>query len=204
MSLFPKDEHLEIYRRDNSTGPKGPSPATIIFRSVVFSVGITLVLSATILETVFIDVASLIDEIINFDPERIPSAPQFEAFSPTNLEDTDAMEDSDYIVPSMQDMVYGVDFEPYQIVIPPVCNGASTTGASFHIQPSTSPATIQGIVPGGQGVLLTGKSTYSNGIIWFQAINESTLVPSSHPDAENQITFNQLGWIQGCFVREAG
>ncbi|MBE9139013.1 hypothetical protein IQ254_17745 [Nodosilinea sp. LEGE 07088] len=203
MSIFPEDKHLEVYIHPNKGPERGPSPATIIFQSLIISIPISITLSLTLFEEIFnvdADFTAIFDRGANSGTDGLPINPDLGFSSSPNSGSTYSWEDTDYAAPSMQDRVYGLPFEPYQIVIPPVCNGTSMAGASFRIQPSTVPTMIQGIVPAGQTVFLTGQSTYGDGIIWFQAVNESILAPSDNPDAENQTAINQLGWIQDCFV----
>lgn len=87
-----------------------------------------------------------------------------------------------------------------RLQIPQYCNGAFAGGANFQDWPSMSPAAIRGVVPAGNWVVLTGGTAYGDGVIWYEAINETPLVWSIEPTAQNQTHANQLGWIANCFV----
>ena len=99
---------------------------------------------------------------------------------------------------------YGIPFDSYRIAIAPSCNGLNVIGADFRMQPSEADSVIQGIVSPNQWVSLTGITAYENGVIWYQAVNESELSRSTNPNANNQLFELQQGWIQECFVRETG
>lgn len=73
-------------------------------------------------------------------------------------------------------------------------------GCIFQADPVRTPAARLGVVLNGQAVTVTGISTRADRVLWYRAMNESTLVPSRHPAAQNQLQAKQMGWIAAdCF-----
>ncbi|MEM9818315.1 MAG: hypothetical protein AAF827_18160 [Cyanobacteria bacterium P01_D01_bin.6] len=90
---------------------------------------------------------------------------------------------------------------PYtRISIPRYCNGHYAGSANFRSSPTLMPSAIKGVVPVGNYVLLTGEVLPGDGVHWHQAINESNLLRSNEPAAQNQLGAGQIGWIADCFV----
>ncbi|MEL6385016.1 MAG: hypothetical protein AAFQ89_21650, partial [Cyanobacteria bacterium J06626_18] len=90
--------------------------------------------------------------------------------------------------------------ERTRIRIPQYCNGVLAGSANFRDWPALTPSAIRGVIPVGQWVSLTGKKVPSDGLFWYEAVNEAVLTPSVEPAAQNQLQANQLGWIADCFV----
>ncbi|MDX2211855.1 MAG: hypothetical protein SFY66_01075 [Oculatellaceae cyanobacterium bins.114] len=80
------------------------------------------------------------------------------------------------------------------------CNGVYYAGANFRVEPALTPLVIRGVVPEGEWVTLTGKTDSADGIIWYQATNDSELEFSIEPGAQNRTQANQTGWIAACFL----
>jgi len=88
--------------------------------------------------------------------------------------------------------------QSYQSLQISTCGGRKSN-ANFRAYPSLSPSAILGGVESGQIVYLTGRSTYGDGVYWYEAIAPS-LFPVSEPGAQNRTEPNQVGWIASCFV----
>lgn len=80
------------------------------------------------------------------------------------------------------------------------CHTVYPAAANFRAYPGLANHGIQGVVPHGEWVLLTGLVSYADGIVWHQVVNQSRLWQSFEPGAFNQIDANQLGWVAGCFM----
>jgi len=80
------------------------------------------------------------------------------------------------------------------------CNGVYPIAANFRAYPSRSPFVIQGAVLPGDWVTLTGRRSLGDGIVWYEAINESNLTHSVESQAPYQPAARQMGWIASCFV----
>lgn len=80
------------------------------------------------------------------------------------------------------------------------CNGANYDGANFRDYPALTPLTIRGVVQQGEWVTLTGKTVNADGVLWYEAINDSVLWNSNESGAQNQTYANQTGWIAACFI----
>lgn len=193
MSIFPEDKHLEVYMKSNKEPEKGLSSTTIIF----ISASISITFSLALFEELF-----GIENTFNFHPSP-PVVPSPSPISPPYVPIVPSNNPSIETLPS-EDIVYGIPFDPYRIFIVPNCNGVDVIGADFRIQPSTADSVIKGIILPDQWVSLTGRTTYADGLIWYEAINESNLEPSANQNANDQLFELQTGWIQDCFVREAG
>lgn len=73
------------------------------------------------------------------------------------------------------------------------------SNANFRQFPSLATSAILGGVKRGDIVYLTGRTAYSSGVTWYEAIAPS-LFPVPDPGAINSTQPNQAGWIASCFV----
>lgn len=90
---------------------------------------------------------------------------------------------------------YAQNYQAHRIT---TCNG-QPSNANFRQFPSLSPSTVLGAVASGETIYLTGRTTYSNGVTWHEAI-APTLFPVPDAGAINNAQPNQVGWIASCFV----
>ena len=198
MSIFPEDKHLEVYMKSNKAPDKSPSSTTIICISLFLSIPISVTFSLKLFEEIF-----GIENTFNFHFDEIRDS-NHPFTPPSEPPESSGVENGEMLSGNDNDIEYGIPFDPYRISIVPSCNGFNVVGAEFRMHPSSSGSVIQGLVLPDQWVSLTGVTAYESGIIWFQAVNESELIPSTKPNANNQLAELQLGWVQDCFVREAG
>jgi len=80
------------------------------------------------------------------------------------------------------------------------CNGHYPPGANFRSQPELSPGVILGAVMTGEWVKLTGRRIEGDGIVWYEARNESRLEISLENPGSRRLWADQIGWIAACFV----
>lgn len=175
MYIFPDDEHLETRRVPNKPQPIVVKvPFATVIQTTVLSVAVSVPLAFTLL-----DIKPQFD--INPNLPEQPSPGMGESASPLSSQNP--------VTPDQR-----------RIDIPSQCNGFVAEGANFRDSPSLEPSAIKGAVRAGESVLLTGSERNGDGIIWYEAINESTLAFSAEPDAQNVTDPNQRGWIAKCFI----
>ncbi|GEM_PF-1511605 len=78
-----------------------------------------------------------------------------------------------------------------------LCSG-NHDGVPLRVTPSFSPSAILGIVSNGQQVRFVGGTTWVDGILLYRVMNESELVLSQNPFAQNQLQAKQTGWVTAC------
>jgi len=178
---FEKDEHIEIYRVPNKTDEGNGD----IFLKVVVSIAVTVPLTLNLLSPdVTADIQFTAQPRTQTSPLPSQNPPAL-----TNPSPIDNSESNPSFIPTSLNRVRISH-----------CNGLSIEGANFRAGPSRATTVIKGVIPVGESVFLTGSTTYGDGLYWYEAINESPLMPSMMPNAQNQIEANQRGWISACFV----
>lgn len=101
-------------------------------------------------------------------------------------------------VATPQAVVPSPNYQGYQAHRITTCSG-QPSNVNFRQFPSLSPNAILGGVPSGEMVYLTGRTTYGDGVNWYEAIAPS-LFPVPDAGAINNTQPNQVGWIASCFV----
>jgi hypothetical protein len=87
--------------------------------------------------------------------------------------------------------------KPLQIT---TCYG-KIRSANFRQSPTLQPSAILGVVAHRDSVTLTGRTTYGEGLLWYEA-TAARLIRSIEPGAQNQLNAT-TGWISSCFVHNS-
>ncbi|MEO1095858.1 MAG: hypothetical protein AAFX01_13265 [Cyanobacteria bacterium J06638_28] len=216
--MFPEDKHLETYLRPNKKPDPSPDPTIIIVRTI----GITISLSVAL--TLF-DALFDIDTLFNLDldtdnspgirinPDTVVNGGQPPETNPNGAGDEEVENppdeniDDDELPPANpNNPIIVAPNNPIVVApntrlrIPRYCNRAYAGSANFRSTPSLRPSAIRGLILVGEWISLTGRTAHGDGILWYEAINESNLLLSKEPNAQNQLNAGQLGWIADYFL----
>lgn len=129
-------------------------------------------------------------------PQRVPQSVP-DATQPTGAGNSAIAPSQPYTAPT--NTLPPSSTRQYQSFLITTCDGLAD-GANFRTAPNLDPNTILGVVPAGQAVLLTGRNSQSNGVVWREAVNPNELAFSVEAEAQNQTSANQMGWVADCFV----
>lgn len=196
-----KDEHIEIYRRSNEDEDKGGN--IFIFISNVLTISIAAVISIPLVLKIFeeFNLINEFDSILNIE-ETIsqPDSPSSGGGQPRYPRPSDSHPTSQES-PSIENHVSRRSWNSnHRRVLISECNGVRLEGANLREYPSSDSQSIKGVVLAGTWVTLTGLNAHTDGMTWYEVINEFDVFSSTQPDRTRLIGSDQIGWIAGCFV----
>lgn len=183
------DNHLEVYLRKNKEPPK-KKPGVHVTTVFTLAVTATLTLQVNgVLDLGNYKMKGTVAESIPETDQPIPEPTEIPQFTPPAQP-----------IPNPLNNFQTVDTSSVRVQIHP-CSHYHSSGANFRELPLLSSKTIKGMVAIGDWVALTGLTVNSDGIIWYEVMNETPLLLSAegHPDAFNPAPF-QYGWIASCFI----